>query len=151
MFHHKHHIALHSYFMIGLKFFGFSSPLQAIAVYCARKWFYGRLIISCIWIFQAIMSYYGSIHLICIIYSSRVKVLQRINVDFICGIHLMKLGFWLTVKFEFLLSQFLEVSYSYYHLSYHGSKNYSIHSEDLRFWSLIGYLLTQGAKLGFWI
>jgi hypothetical protein len=36
-------------------------------------------------------------------------------------------------------------------LIYHGSKICSAHSEDLRFWSLIGYLLTHGAKLGFWV
>src|ERR1044072_9492709 len=95
--------------------------------------------------------YYSSRHLICLIDLSKVDVLQIFDEEFIYVIHLMKLEFWPIVKFEAGLSQFLEVSPSYYHLCYHGSKNFSIHSEDLMFGSLVGYLLTQGAELGFWI
>ena len=134
-----------------IKILWFPSPLKVMEVDCVSSLLWGNLRLSCLWIFQVTMMYYSSRHLICLIDSSRVEVLQRIEEEFICVIHLMKLGFWPIVKFEVWISQFLEVSPSYYHLSYHGSKNYSTHSENLRFWSLIGYLLAQGAKLGFWV
>ena len=97
------------------------------------------------------MVYYASRHSICLIDPPGIEVLKRIGGKFICGTHLMKLGFWSSVEFEAWMSHFLGVLSSYYHWSYLGSENCPLHSQDLRFWSLIGHLLTHGAKLGFWV
>jgi hypothetical protein len=79
------------------------------------------------------MVYYASRHSTCPIDPSGDEILKRIGEKFICGTHLMKLGFWSSVESEAWMSHFLGELSSYYHLIYHGSKICSAHSEDLRF------------------